>query len=90
MTNEKGHKTISTEGIVFNASRLATSCVWFFIAFHISIEAAALRVFERKVLCKIFSRVRVGNDFLIQSNSELYGLLNDIDNVQRINIQRLH
>ena len=31
----------------------------------------------------------VGDDFHIRFNSELYELLNDIDVVQRINIQRL-
>ena len=50
---------------------------------------AALRVFERKVLRKIFGPVRVGDDFRIRFNSELYELLNDIDVVQHINIQRL-
>ena len=38
---------------------------------------------------KIFGLVRIGNDFRIQFNSELYELLNAIDFVQRINIQRL-
>ena len=55
----------------------------------LSPDAAALRVFERKVLRKIFCPVRVGNDFRIRFNSVLYELLNDIDVVQRINIQRL-
>ena len=55
----------------------------------LSIEAATLRVIERKLLRKTFSSVRVGNDFRIRSNSGLYELLNDIDVVQRINIQRL-
>ena len=55
----------------------------------LSTDAAALRVFERKVLHKIFGPVRVGNDFRNRFNSELYELLNDIDVVQRINIQRL-
>ena len=55
----------------------------------LSTDAAALRVFERKVLRKIFGLVRVGDDFRIRFNSELYELLNDIDIVQRINIQRL-
>ena len=55
----------------------------------LSTDAAALRVFERKVVHKIFGPVRVGNDFRIRFNSELYELLNDIDVVQRINIQRL-
>ena len=52
-------------------------------------DAAALRVFERKVLRKILGPVRVGDYFRIQYNSELYELLNDLDVVQRINIQRL-
>ena len=52
----------------------------------LSIDAAALRVFERKVLCKILGPVRVGDDFRIRFNSELYELLKDIDVVQRINI----
>ena len=55
----------------------------------LSTDAAALRVFERKVLPKIFGPVRVGDDFRIRFNSELYELLNDMDVVQRINIQRL-
>ena len=46
----------------------------------LSTDAATLRVFERKVLRKIFDPVRVGDDFRIQSNSEL---LNGID-IQRI------
>ena len=49
-----------------------------------------LGVFERKVLSKIFGPARVGDDFRIRFSSELYELLNDIDVVQRINIQRLH
>ena len=55
----------------------------------LSTDAAALGVFERKVLRKIFGPVRVGDDFRIGFNSELYELLNDIDVMQRINIQRL-
>ena len=56
----------------------------------LSTDAAALRVFEgKKVLRKIFGPVRVGNDFRIRFNSELYDLLNDMDVVQRINNQRL-
>ena len=55
----------------------------------LSTDAAALRVFERKVLRKIFGLVRVGDDFRIRFNSELYELLKDMDVVQRINIQRL-
>ena len=46
-------------------------------------DAAALRVFERKVLRKIFGSVRVGDDFRIRFNSELYELLNDVDVVLR-------
>ena len=52
-------------------------------------DAVALRVFERKVLRKTFNPVRVGDDSRIRFNSELYELLNDIDVVQRINIQQL-
>ena len=52
----------------------------------LSTDVAALRVFERKVLRKIFGPVRVGDDFRIRFNSELYELLNDMDVVQRINI----
>ena len=55
----------------------------------LSTDGAALRVFERKVLRKIFGPVRVGDDFRIRFNSELYELLNDMDVVQLINIQRL-
>ena len=55
----------------------------------LSTNAAALRVLERKVLCKISGLGRVGDDFRIRLSSELYDLLNDIDVVQRINMQRL-
>ena len=55
----------------------------------LSTNAAAMRVFERKVLRKIFISVRVAADFCIRFNSEQYELLNAIDVVQRINIQRL-
>ena len=55
----------------------------------LSTDVATLRVFERKVLRKIFGPVPVGDDFRIRFNSKLYELLNDIDVVQRINIQRL-
>ena len=55
----------------------------------LSADAVALRVVERKVLRKIFGPVRVGGDFHIRFNSELRELIDDIDVVQRINIQRL-
>ena len=55
----------------------------------LSDDVAALRVFERKVLRNIFVPIRVGDDFRIRFNSELYELLNEMDVVQRINIQRL-
>ena len=55
----------------------------------LSIDAAALKVFERKVLGKIFGPVGVDDDFCIRFNSELYELLVDIDVIQRINIQQL-
>ena len=51
----------------------------------LSTDAAALRVFERKVLRKIFGPLQVGDDFRIRPNSELY----DISVEQRINIQLL-
>ena len=51
-------------------------------------DAAAWRAFERKVLHKIFGPVRVGDDFRIRYNSELYELLNNLDVMQHINIQR--
>ena len=53
------------------------------------LSTAALRVFERKVLRNILKPRRVGDDFRIRFNSELNELLNAIDVVQRINIQRL-
>ena len=49
---------------------------------------ASLRVFERKVLRKIFGPVRVGDGFCIRYNSDLYELLSDLDVVQCINIHR--
>ena len=53
----------------------------------LSTDAVALRIFERKVVIKIFNPVRVGDDFLIWFNNELYELFKDIDVVQCINIQ---
>ena len=55
----------------------------------LSTDATFLRVFEREVFSKILDSMRVGNDFLIRFNSTLYELLNDVDIVQRINIQLL-
>ena len=55
----------------------------------LSTDAVALRVFERKVLRKIFGPVRIGHHFRIQSIRELYELLNDIDVLKRISIQQL-
>ena len=55
----------------------------------LSTDAAALRVVGSKVLRKIFGPMRFGDDFRIRHNSELYELLNDLDIVQHINIQRL-
>ena len=52
-------------------------------------DAAALRAFERKVVRKLFLLVRVGDDFRITYNSDLYEFFNYIDVVQRINIQWL-
>ena len=47
-------------------------------------DAAALRVFERKVLYKILAPVRVGDNFHIRCNSALNNA-NNVDVVQRIN-----
>ena len=52
----------------------------------LSTDAAALKVFDRKVLRKILGPVQVGDNFHILYNSELYGLLNDLYVVQRVNI----
>ncbi|XP_053968149.1 uncharacterized protein LOC128869602 [Anastrepha ludens] len=52
-------------------------------------DAAALGVFERKVLRKIFGPMRVGEDYCSRTNNELYELYANIDVVQRIAIQRL-
>ena len=52
-------------------------------------DVTALWLFERKVLRKIFGPVCVGDNFRIRYNSELYELLNDMDVVHHINIQRL-
>ena len=48
-------------------------------------DAAALGVFERKVLRKIFGPVRVGDDYRIRTNRKLYELFNDMDVAKRIN-----
>ena len=55
----------------------------------LSTDTVPVRVFERKLLRKILGPVQSGDDFRIRSNSELYELLNDIEILQRINIQRL-
>lgn len=52
-------------------------------------DAAALGVFERKILRKIFGPICVGDAYRIRWNDELYELYDDVDIVQRINIQRL-
>ena len=54
-----------------------------------SADAAALGVLERKVLRKIFGAVRVGKDYRIRTNRELYELFNDMVIAKRINIPRL-
>ena len=56
----------------------------------LSTDSAALRVFERKVLRKIFGPVRVGDDFRLRNNSELYELLKGLDVMQRITIQHIN
>ena len=55
-----------------------------------STDAAALEVFDRKVMRKIFGPVRVGDDYRIRTNRELYELFNDMDVAKRINNQRFH
>ena len=55
----------------------------------LSTYAAAFRVFEKKALGRIFSSVRVGDDFRIRFYSELYKLLNNMDFVQRIYIKQM-
>lgn len=52
-------------------------------------DAAALGVFERKVLRRIFGPLRVGDDYRIRTNRELYELYEDVDIVKRITTQRL-
>ena len=53
-------------------------------------DVAALGVFERKILRKIFGPVRIGEDYRIRMNHELYELYADMDIVKRITIHRLH
>lgn len=48
-----------------------------------------LFILEGNVKLKIFGPVRIAHDFRTQKNKEMYDLLNDMDVVQRINIQRL-
>ena len=54
------------------------------------IKHCSLESIREKSLRKIFSLVRVGSDFRIRYNTELYKLRNGLEIVQRINIQRLH
>ena len=44
-------------------------------------DADALRVFDRKVMRKIFGPLRVGDDYRIRTNRELYELFNDMNGV---------
>ena len=53
-----------------------------------STDAAALGEFERNMPRQIFGPVRVGEDYCIQTNRELYELSNAMDVAKRINIQR--
>ena len=48
-----------------------------------STDAAALGVFQKKVLRKIFGSIRVGDDYRIRTNRELYELFNDMDVAKR-------
>ncbi|XP_060665808.1 uncharacterized protein LOC132798106, partial [Drosophila nasuta] len=69
---------------------LANRCYFGLKAWVVSItDAAVLGVFERKILRKIFGPVRIGDDFRIRMNHELYELYDDVDVVRRITIQRL-
>ena len=56
---------------------------------QLSTDAAALRVFDRKSLRMNFRPLRVEDDFLIRSNSELYELFYGMEVVKRTNIQQL-
>ena len=49
----------------------------------LSSAVGTVKVFERKILRKIFGLVQVGDDLRIRYNSELYELLNDMEVVQR-------
>lgn len=49
----------------------------------------AVGILKRKVLRKIYCPIRVGDDFRIRTNRVLYNLLNELDVVKRINIQRM-
>ncbi|XP_043064095.1 uncharacterized protein LOC122320085 [Drosophila ficusphila] len=52
-------------------------------------DAAALGVFERKILRKIFGPICVGDAYRIRWNHELYELYGDVDVVSRVKIHRL-
>ena len=54
------------------------------------LDAAALRVFERKILRKIFGPIRVGAEFKPRMNQELYELYADIDINRRIKQMQLN
>ena len=53
-----------------------------------STDAAALKVFERKELYKMFGPVSVGDEWSIRTNRELYELFIDMDVAKRSNNQR--
>ena len=44
----------------------------------------ALGVFENKILRKMFGSVRIGEDYLIRMNHELYELYAEMDIVKRL------
>ena len=52
----------------------------------LSTDAAALRIFERKVLRKMFGPVRVVDDVRIRYNSELYELFGTVRVVDDLRI----
>ena len=91
LNEQLGNKSLSrTTKLILYKTLVLTQLIYGAEAWTLlSTDVEALRVFERKVLRNIFRLGRVGNDIRIRYNCELYELLNDMDVVQRINIQRL-
>lgn len=96
MSREFKRKTVLTQRCYYSLSRQLSSrdlpCITNVLPDNsgmdpVKIDATALRVFERRIVCEILPPICVDDDFHIITNKELYYLLNDINVAQRIKVQ---